>query len=59
MELTLEDFDRISRKFPIYVTLRPSANMQWMYYPANGGVPAVLKTIENKLDDQPSPSPAP
>lgn len=50
VELRLEDFDRISREVPYLCNLRPSGAFAVEALHASGGIPAVLKAIEDKLD---------
>lgn len=49
VELNLEDFDRISREVPFICNLQPSGKYPIVSLDANGGIPAVLKTIESKI----------
>jgi dihydroxy-acid dehydratase len=50
VELTLEDFDHLSRDVPLLVDLQPSGRflMEDLHYA--GGVPAVMKQLEPFLD---------
>ncbi len=50
VQLQLEDFDELSRSTPTVLNLKPSGQylMEDLYYA--GGVPAVLKRIEDLLD---------
>jgi len=50
VELTLEDFDRVSRKVPFVCNLQPSGKYPIASLDASGGIPAVLKTVEPMLD---------
>lgn len=50
VDLQLEDFDRISREVPYLCNLRPSGAYAVEALHASGGIPAVLKAIEDKLD---------
>lgn len=50
VDLQLEDFDRISREVPYLCNLRPSGAFAVEALHASGGIPAVLKAIEDKLD---------
>ena len=65
VDLTLEDFDRISREVPYLCNLRPSGQYAVDVLHANGGVPAVLKAIAQSESlaflqkNTPSPSPIP
>jgi len=49
-ELTLKDFDEISRKVPYICNLKPSGKYPLSALHENGGLPAVLKAIEDKLE---------
>ena len=49
MELTLDDFDRISREVPFVCNLQPSGKYPIVSMDACGGIPAVLKNVEPKL----------
>ena len=51
VKLTLNDFDEISREVPLLCNLRPSGTYAMEVLHDNGGVPAVLKSIEDLLDD--------
>jgi len=50
VELSLEDFDRISREVPFVCNLQPSGRYPIASLDASGGIPAVLKTVESKLN---------
>lgn len=50
VELTLKDFDDISRKVPYICNLKPSGKYPLEVLHDNGGLPAVLKAIESKLE---------
>lgn len=50
VELSLDDFDHLSRKVPFICNLQPSGKYPLVALDACGGVPAVLKAIENKLE---------
>lgn len=50
VELTLDDFDRISRRVPFVCNLQPSGRYPIVSLDASGGIPAVLKTVELMLD---------
>lgn len=50
VELTLEDFDRVSREVPFVCNLQPSGKYPIASLDASGGIPAVLKTVESKLN---------
>lgn len=49
VDLTLEDFDRISRNVPLVANLQPSGKyfMEDLYYA--GGIPAVMRELESFL----------
>ena len=49
-ELTLEDFDRISREVLYLCNIKPSGKYPMEVFHAHGGVQAVLKAIAPKLD---------
>lgn len=49
VELSLEDFDRISKEVPFVCNLQPSGKYPIVSLDASGGIPAVLKTIERNL----------
>lgn len=49
VELTLDDFDRISREVPFVCNLQPSGKYPIVSMDACGGIPAVLKNVEPKL----------
>lgn len=51
VELSLADFDRLSREIPYLCNLRPAGDYAVDVLHKNGGVPAVLKAIEDKLSD--------
>lgn len=50
VELTLEDFDRTSREVPFVCNLQPSGKYPIVSLDASGGIPAVLKTVETRLN---------
>lgn len=50
VELDMHDFDRISREVPFVCNLQPSGKYPIVSLDASGGIPAVLKTIEEKLN---------
>lgn len=50
VEITLEDFDRISREVPFICNLQPSGKYPIVSLDASGGIPAVMKSVENKLN---------
>ncbi len=49
VELSLEDFDRISREVPFICNLQPSGAYPIVSLDSSGGIPAVLKAIEDRL----------
>ena len=49
VELTLDDFDLISREVPFVCNLQPSGKYPIVSMDACGGIPAVLKNVEPKL----------
>ena len=50
LNVTLEDFDEISRKVPYICNIKPSGQHPLVDLEEAGGIPAVLKEIESKLD---------
>lgn len=50
VELTLEDFDKTSREVPFICNLQPSGKYPIVSLDASGGIPAVLKSVEGKLN---------
>ena len=50
VELSLEDFDRISREVPYLCNIKPSGEYPMEVFHEAGGVQAVLKAISSKLD---------
>ena len=50
VKLTLKDFDEISRKVPYICNLKPSGRYPMSVLHENGGIPAVLKAIESRLE---------
>lgn len=51
VDLDLKDFDRISRDVPYLCNLRPSGAYAVDVLHDAGGIPAVLKAIQDKIDD--------
>lgn len=51
VHLELNDFDRISREVPYICNLKPSGKYPIVVLHEIGGLPAVLKAIESKLND--------
>lgn len=49
VDLTLDDFDRLSKEVPFICNLQPSGKYPLVALDACGGVSAVLKAIESKL----------
>lgn len=49
VELSLNDFDEISRKVPFICNLQPSGKYPIVSLDSNGGIPAVMKIIEERL----------
>lgn len=49
VELSLEDFDRISREVPFICNLQPSGKYPIVSLDSSGGIQAVLKNIESML----------
>lgn len=49
VELTLNDFDKISREVPFVCNLQPSGKYPIVSLDASGGIQAVMKTIEKRL----------
>ncbi len=52
VELNLSDFDRISRQVPFVCNLQPSGKYPIVSLDGAGGIPAVLKTVEPRLNTQ-------
>lgn len=50
VKLKLEEFDRISRKIPQIASLRPGGEHMMIDLEKAGGIPAVLKRLEGKLN---------
>ena len=50
VELSLDDFDRISREIPYLCNLKPSGEYPMEAFHEAGGVQTVLKALETKLD---------
>lgn len=49
VKLDLKDFDKISKEIPFICNLQPSGKYPIVSLDASGGIPAVLKTLEDKL----------
>ena len=50
IELGFDDFDEISRKVPYLCNIKPSGQYPLLTLEEAGGIPAVMKAIESKLD---------
>jgi len=50
IQLTLDDFDEISRKVPYLCNIKPSGKYPLSVLEEHGGIPAVMKALESKLD---------
>ena len=50
VELSLKDFDFISRLVPFICNLQPSGKYPIVSLDASGGIPAVMKMIESRID---------
>ena len=50
ISVTLDDFDELSRKVPYLCNVKPSGKYPLIVLEDNGGIPAVMKAIESKLD---------
>ena len=50
IELGFDDFDEISRKVPYLCNIKPSGQYPLLALEEAGGIPAVMKAIESKLD---------
>lgn len=50
LDVTLADFDEISREVPYICNIKPSGQHPLIDLDEVGGIPAVLKAIESKLD---------
>lgn len=51
VELSMEDFDRISREVPYICNIKPSGKYPLSVLEEEGGIPAVLKSVEPFLAD--------
>ena len=49
VELSLADFDRISREVPFLCNLQPSGKYPVASLDTAGGIPAVMKNLESRL----------
>ena len=50
VDLSLDDFDELSRKVPYLCNIKPSGKYPLIALEEIGGIPAVLKAIEGKLE---------
>lgn len=50
IQITLDDFDAISRQVPYLCNIKPSGRYPLSVLEENGGIPAVMKAIESRLD---------
>lgn len=50
IKITLDDFDAISRQVPYLCNIKPSGRYPLSVLEENGGIPAVMKAIESRLD---------
>lgn len=51
VDLSLDDFDELSRKVPYLCNIKPSGKYPLIAMEEAGGIPALLKAIESKLED--------
>ena len=51
VDLSLKDFDELSRKVPYLCNIKPSGKYPLIALEEAGGLPVVLKAIESKLED--------
>jgi dihydroxy-acid dehydratase len=52
VDITLKDFDKISRETPYLIKLKPSGKTTFLDFEEAGGVPALLKELKPLLTDQ-------
>ncbi len=52
VDITLKDFDKISRETPYLIKLKPSGKTTFLDFEEAGGVPALLKELKPLLVDQ-------
>jgi len=52
VELTIDDFDRMSRRIPQLVSLRPGGELMMEDLDRAGGIPSVLKALARSLDGE-------
>ena len=50
IHITLDDFDELSREIPYLCNIKPSGQSPLSVLEEQGGVPAVMKALERKLD---------
>ncbi len=50
VDVTIDAFDRLSREIPQLISLRPSGEYMMEDFEWAGGIPAMLKALETKLD---------
>lgn len=50
ISITLADFDEISRQVPYLCNIKPSGKYPLSVLEENGGIPAVMKALESKLE---------
>ena len=50
IHITLDDFDELSREIPYLCNIKPSGQYPLSVLEEQGGVPAVMKALERKLD---------
>jgi dihydroxy-acid dehydratase len=50
VDVTLDAFDRLSREIPQLISLRPSGEHMMEDFEWAGGIPALLKALESRLD---------
>jgi dihydroxy-acid dehydratase len=50
VDVTLDAFDRLSREIPQLISLRPSGEHMMEDFEWAGGIPAMLKALESRLD---------
>ncbi|UAY53003.1 dihydroxy-acid dehydratase [Ferruginibacter albus] len=48
VEVTQDDFQKVSDKTPVLADFKPSGKFLWQELPAHGGVPAIMKYLLNK-----------
>jgi dihydroxy-acid dehydratase len=50
VDVTLDDFDRLSREVPQLISLRPAGEFMMEDFEWAGGIPSMLKALEPRLD---------